>query len=60
MQKKTLVTVISFHRGSAGEPGRGLVYQGLRVMDKTSVSLRRDSVGEPGEEVRLPGTLRIN
>ena len=27
--QKALVTGISLHRGPAGEPGRGLIYQGL-------------------------------
>jgi hypothetical protein len=27
--EKALEMGISFHRGSAGEPGRGLIYQGL-------------------------------
>jgi hypothetical protein len=53
------VTGISFHRGPNGEPGRGLIYQGLREMDETGVSLHSDPVGEPGEGVHLLGTLRI-
>jgi len=33
------VTGISFHRGPAGEPGRGIIYQGIRVMDEKGVSI---------------------
>jgi len=40
---------ISFHRDPAGEPGRGLIYQGLGVIDKTGVSLCMGPIGEPEE-----------
>ena len=29
LEQQTLEAGISFHRGPAGEPGRGLIYQGL-------------------------------
>jgi hypothetical protein len=53
MQKAALVIGISFHRGPTGEPGRGLIYQGLREMDETVVSLHSDPVGEPGEGMSI-------
>jgi hypothetical protein len=43
------VTGISFHRGPTGEQGRGLIYQGLRDMDETDVSLHSGLSGDPGE-----------
>ena len=33
-ERKALENGISLLRGSAGEPGRGLTYQGLREMDE--------------------------
>jgi hypothetical protein len=46
---KALVTGIFFHRGPTGEPGRGLIYQGLREMDENGVTLHSDPAGEPRE-----------
>jgi hypothetical protein len=48
--------IISFHRGPVEEPGRRLMYRGLRESDEgyvekaleTSISLHRGPTGEPG------------
>jgi len=32
--RKALETDISLHKGPAGEPGMGLIYQGLREMEE--------------------------
>ena len=50
------MTGISSHRGPVGEPGRGLMYRGLREMDEgyvekaleTGISLHRGPAGKPG------------
>ena len=44
--------------GPAGEPGRGLVYQGLVKALKTGISLHRGPIeNNGGGEVCSPGTL---
>ena len=52
---------IFFHRGPAGEPGRGLIYQGLREVDEGSgnAAFRYQEVqcGGPLRRAPLLGTL---
>jgi hypothetical protein len=52
---------ISFHRGPAGETGRGFNYQGLREMDEGALGMERFSLeglwrgllnGDPGKYVK--------
>ena len=42
--EKALEMGISFHRGPAGEPGRGLIYRGLREMDEGTLGMEHFSL----------------